>query len=151
MKGGAQTVGVVRRVPRSFDRSPEGGQVDAIALQHLMVAMRERRTRRFFIGVRRKACFECIRDSVFAFAAQAREDTQMVCAELECVAKCGFRLPSDIFMPLMVVRTRQDFPISRIHLADAKMPVPTERLGCRALLGMLDHNRSAGIEPEFVS
>lgn len=54
-------------------------------------------------------------------------------------------------MPLMVVRTRQDFPISRIHLADAKMPVPTERLGCRALLGMLDHNRSAGIEPEFAS
>lgn len=114
-----------------------------------MTAMRERRTRRFFIGVKRKARIECVRNSVLPFAAQASDDAQMMCAELEGVAKRGLRLPSDIFMPLMIVRTRQDFPISRIHLADAKVPVPIERFLCRALLGMLDQDRPAGIETEF--
>jgi len=151
VKGGAQAVGVVRRVPRGFDRGPEGGQVDAIALQHLMIAMCEPLARLFFIANSGEACFESVRDSVVALAAQAGDDAQMMRAKLECVAKRGLGQPRDIFMPLVIVRARQDFPVNRIYLADAKMPVPTERRLCRALLGMLDQDCSTGIEAKLSS
>lgn len=150
-EGGAQAVCVGRGVPRGLDRGPDGGQVDTIALQHLMIAMCERLARRFFIANSWKACFESVRDCILALAAQAGEDTAMMRAELECVAKGGLGQPRDIFMPLVIVRARQDFPVSGIHLADAKMPVATERLLCRALLGMLDHDCPAGIETKFAS
>lgn len=89
MKGGVQAVGVGRSVPRGLDRSPHGRQVDAVALQHLMLAMGERLARRCFIANGRKACVESVRDGVLAFATQAGEHTAMMRAELEGVAQQG--------------------------------------------------------------
>lgn len=52
-----------------------------------MIAMCERLAWRFFITSSGKACFESVRYSVLALTAQASEDTAMMSAELECVAK----------------------------------------------------------------